>query len=147
MFLLWLTTSFDMFRHLQPKILTYGFPSQIHHDWEREFHNSLFTNLHQLCGIKSSKTTPYHRSGDRKTERMNRTITSMQKTLSKSQKERWKDHLFKLAFAYSSTINKSTGYSPFFLMFGRPSRLSIDSMFPVDIVVTKQKTYDQIVSG
>ena len=71
----------------------------------------------------------------------------MQKTLSKSQKERWKDNLFKLAFAYNSTINKSTGYSPFFLMFGRPSKLSIDSMFPVDIDVTKQKTYDQIVSG
>ena len=31
-------------------------------------------------------------------------------------------------------------------MFGRSSRLPIDSMFPVDIGVTKQKTYDQFVS-
>ena len=27
-------------------ILTYGFPSQIHHDCGREFHNSLFAKLH-----------------------------------------------------------------------------------------------------
>ena len=127
-------------------ILTYGFPSQIHHDCGREFHNSLFAKLHQLCGIKSSKTTPYHPSGDGQTERMNRTIISMLKTLNENQKQRWKDHLSKLVFAYNSTINKSTGYSPFFLMFGRSSRLPIDSMFTFDTGVTNQKTYDQFVT-
>ena len=127
-------------------ILTYGFPSQIHHDCGREFHKSLFAKLHQLCGIKSSKTTPYHPSGDGQTERMNRTIISMLKTLNENQKAKWKDHLSKLVFTYNSTINKSTGYSPFFLMFGRSSRLPIDSIFTVDIGVTKQKTYDQFLS-
>ena len=120
--------------------------SAIHHDCGREFNNSLFTKLHQLCDIKSSKTTPYHPSGDRQTKLMNRTIISMLKTLNENQKARWKDHLSKLIFAHNSTINKSTGYSPFFLMFGISSRLPIDSMFPVDIGVTKQKTYDQFVS-
>ena len=127
-------------------ILTYGFPSQINDDCGREFNNSLFAKLHQLCDIKSSKTTPYHPSGDGKTKLMNRTLISMLKTLNENQKARWKDHLSKLIFAYNSTINKSTGYSPFFLMFGISSRLPIDSMFPVDIGVTKQKTYDQFVS-
>ena len=127
-------------------VVTYGFPSQIHHDCGREFHNSLFAKLLQLCGIKSSKTTPYHPSRDGQTERMNQTIISMLKTLNENQKARWKDHLSKLVFAYNSSINKSTGYSPFFLMFGRSSRLPIDSMFPVDIGVRKQKTYDQFLS-
>ena len=31
-------------------------------------------------------------------------------------------------------------------MFGRSSRSPVDSMFPVDTGVTKQKTYDQFVS-
>ena len=52
-------------------ILTYGFPSQIHHGCGREFHNLLFAKLHQLCGVKSSKTTPYHPSRDGQTEQMN----------------------------------------------------------------------------
>ena len=119
---------------------------QIHHDCGREFHNSLFAKLHQLCGIKSSKETPYHPSGDGQTERMNRTIISMLKTLNENQKARWKDHLLIFVFAYNSTINKSMGYSPFFLMFVRSSRLPIDSMSTVDIGVTKQKSYDQFVS-
>ena len=89
--------------------------------------------LHQLCGIKLSKTIPYHPSGNGQTKRMNRTIISMLKTLNKNQKASWKDYLSKLVFTYNSTINKSTGYSPFFLMFGRSSRLPIDSMFTVDI--------------
>ena len=127
-------------------ILTCGFLSQIYHDCGREFHNSLFAKLHQLCGIKSSKTTTYHPSGDGQTKWMNRTIISMLKKLNENKKARWKNHLSKLVFAYNSTINKSTGYSPFFLMFGRSSKLPIDSMFPVDIVVTKQNTYDQFVS-
>ena len=127
-------------------ILTYRFPSQIHYDCGHEFNNLLFAKLHQLCGIKSSKTTPYQPSGDRQTEQINRTIISILKTLNENQKARWKDYLSKLAFAYKSTINKSTGYSPFFLMLGRSSRLPIDSMFPVNIGVAKQKTYDQFVS-
>ena len=77
---------------------------------------------------------------------MNRTIINMLKTLNENQKARWKDYLSKVVFAYNNTINKSTGYSPFFLMFGRSSRLPINSMFTVDIGVTKQKTYDQFVS-
>ena len=128
-------------------ILTYGFPSQIHHDCGREFCYSLFEKLHQLCGIKLSKTIPYHPSGNGQTKRMNRTIISMLKTLNKNQKASWKDYLSKLVFTYNSTINKSTGYSPFFLMFGRSSRLPIDSMFTVDIGEKKtQKTCYQFVS-
>ena len=87
-------------------MLIYGFPSQIHHDYAREFHNFLFAKLHQLCGIKSSKTTPYHPSGDGQTERMNRTIISILKTLNKNQKTRRKDHLSKLVFLYNRAINK-----------------------------------------
>ena len=35
----------------------------------------------------------------------------------------------KLAFAHNSTVSKSTGWSPFNLMFGRNSRLPVNDMF------------------
>ena len=54
--------------------------------------------------------------------------------------------LSNLVFAYNSTINKSTGFSPFFLMFGRSPGLPVDSMVSVDISVTEKKTYNQFVS-
>jgi len=54
----------------------------------------------------------------------------------------------KLTFAYNSTINKSTGFSPFYLMFGRSSYLPIDSMFRLNDTTNSNvvDTYDEYVT-
>ncbi len=111
-------------------VLQYGFPKRIHHDKGKEFNSNLFFHLHKLAGIRMSNTTPYHPMGDGQVERMNRTLCNMLKSIPENEKNNWKEHLPKLMFAYNSTINKTTGFSPFFLMFGRSSRLPIDSIFP-----------------
>ena len=120
-------------------IMNYGFPLRIHHDQGREFNNQLFSRLHSLSGISASRTTPYHAMGDGQPERMNRTLLNMLKCLSKAEKLNWKDHVTKLAFAYNSTVNKTTGFSPFFLMFGRESRLPIDLIFGIEITGSRNK--------
>ena len=110
-------------------IMEFGFPERLHSDQGGEFTSNLFRELQRLAQIRPSTTTPYHPQGNGQTERMNRTVCNMLKSLSEPAKKDWKSHLPKLAFAYNSTINKSTGFSPMFLMFGRESRLGIDSMF------------------
>ena len=128
-------------------ILNYGFPRRIHHDQGGEFNNRLFDRLHKLSGIESSRTTPYHPMGDGQPERFNRTLINMLKCLNENEKGRWKDHVAKLAFAYNATVNKSTGFSPFYLMFGREVRLPIDIMFGIEQEEKSgSKRYDQFVT-
>ena len=127
-------------------ILQFGFPKRIHHDRGAEFNSSLFRELHRLAGIKTSNTTPYHPMGDGMVERMNRTLCNMLKAIPESSKQNWKDYLAKLTFAYNSTKHTATGYSPFYLMFGRESRLPIDSIFPFEGEEIKNRTYKDFVT-
>ena len=66
-----------------------------------------------LAGVDNTRTTPYHPMGNGMIERFNHTLLNMLVTLEDHQKDYWKVH------AYNAVKHDSTGYSPFFLMFGR----------------------------
>ena len=109
--------------------LKFGFAQRIHHDMGGEFENQLMAQLKKNCGVMGSRTTPYHPEGNGQVERMNRTLLQMLKTLTERQKSNWKESLNKLMFAYNSTRSEVTGFSPFYLLFGRSPRLPVDLLF------------------
>jgi hypothetical protein len=41
----------------------------------------------------------------------------------------WESHLRRLCLAYNTSVNPTTGYSPFFLMFGRQVRMPVDIIY------------------
>ena len=107
-------------------VLRFGLPSRILHDQGPEFENDLFTELEQLSGVQKLRTTPYHPQCNGLVERMNKTVLSMLRTLPEQNKSRWPESLDKLIYAYNCTIHDTTGFEPYYLMFGRHPKLPID---------------------
>ena len=61
---------------------------------------------------------------------MNQKIIRMISKLEEDKKACWSKHLPELLLAYNTTRSTVTGYSPYYLLFGRRSRIPVDYLFP-----------------
>ena len=107
-------------------VVHYGFPSRIHSDQGRNFESRIIKELCTIAGVKKTRTTPYHPMGNGCTERFNRTLISMLRTLEEEQKQNWKRFMPQLVHAYNCTRHSTTGASPYYLLFGWQPRLAAD---------------------
>ncbi|UYV70497.1 hypothetical protein LAZ67_7003340 [Cordylochernes scorpioides] len=83
--------------------------------------------------VKHCFTTSYHPQTNRLTERLNRTLINMISMYVNTDQKNWEEILPFITHAYNTTIQETTGYSPFFLLFGRePMSLLDDENIPTD---------------
>ncbi|KAL2087303.1 hypothetical protein ACEWY4_018362 [Coilia grayii] len=122
----------------------YGFPERIHSDQGANFESKLISELLSLAGVTKSHTTAYHPMGNGQTERFNRTLGSMLRALPLASKQHWAQQIQTMIFAYNAIVHETTGYAPFYLMYGRVPRLPVDMVFRQvlkDPVVSDYNTY------
>ena len=107
----------------------FSLPEQLHSDQGRQFESEILAQVCKLLSIEKTRTTPYHPQSDGLIERYNRTLLQMLSTCTEQHPLDWEYHLQKVCMAYNTSKQATTGYSPFFLMFGREARLPVDVMY------------------
>ena len=105
-------------------------PAYLVSDQGKAFTGHIITHLCELYGVQKLRTSPYHAQTNGQVERMNQTIICMIGKLEEDRKACWSKHLLELLLAYNATHSTVTGYSPYYLLFGRRSRIPVDYLFP-----------------
>ena len=108
----------------------FGTPAYLISDQGKAFTGHLITNLCELYGVQKLRTLPYHTQTNGQVEQMNQTIIRMIGKLEQDRKARWSEDLPEMLAAYNGTCSAVTGYSPYFLLFGRKARMPVDYLFP-----------------
>lgn len=101
-------------------ISRFGTPLQIITDQGRQFTSNIFSNLAQTCGIKLSRTTPYHPQCNGKIERLHRTLKA---AIRAKNNISWSEELPTILLGMRTAIRESQNYSIAEMLYGKTIRL------------------------
>lgn len=97
----------------------HGMPKVIVSDRDPRFTGDFWRALFKHTGTKLAMSTAYHPQSDGQTERANRTIEEMLRSYVSPHQNDWDKHLTAVEFAYNNSVQASTGFTPFYLNYGR----------------------------
>ena len=128
----------------------YGLPQQILTDRGQNFESELFKEICVHLSIDKIRTTAYKPSTNGNIERFHGTLNSLLAKWVATNHRNWDDHLPAVAFAYRTSVQETTGFTPFSLMFGREARIPADMVYgtpedptlfnsPVEFVASQQE--------
>jgi hypothetical protein len=99
----------------------HGVPKTIVSDRDPIFTSEFWKGLFEYLGTTLCMSSGYHPQTDGQTERMNRTLEEMLRAYcaEEHRQHHWDDYLPLVEFQYNNAVNRSTGFSPFFLAYGQ----------------------------
>ena len=116
-------------------------------DQASEFTGQVISELCDLLGITKIRTSPYHPQTNGTIERVHQTLRRMIAKMDPEKRAKWPSHLGPILITYNVTRSLITGYSPYFLMFGRRPRLPVDLLFPTVRRDENTRTTDEYVTS
>ena len=126
----------------------YGFPEKNLSNQGCNFESKPVAELCKLSKTKKLQTMPYQPKCKGQCEHFNSTLISMIGILPIEGKIKWQEQLPTLVHAYNCSCSNVTGFSPFYLMYGRQPMLPIDIQFGVrtpNIVASTSPGYIQML--
>jgi RNase H-like domain found in reverse transcriptase/Reverse transcriptase (RNA-dependent DNA polymerase)/Integrase zinc binding domain/Retroviral aspartyl protease/Chromo (CHRromatin Organisation MOdifier) domain len=96
----------------------YGLPQVIVSDRDPKFVSAFWRSLFKCFGTQLAFSSSYHPETDGQTERVNRTLEQVLRCHCSAFPNHWDQYLHFAQFALNSAKHVSTGYTPFYLMYG-----------------------------
>lgn len=118
-------------------VTRHGAFKQLSSDRGSQFRSKVIENLMKQIGAFGSFSTAYHPASQGVVERFHASLTNMLAAYTSSDQKDWPWSLPSVLFAYNTSVNKSTKFSPFELIYGRQATL------PLDIALSKPNSETQ----
>jgi hypothetical protein len=104
----------------------HGMPGCIISDRDPRFTAHFWKAFWTALGTTLAMSTAYHPQTDGQTENTNKTLETMLRSVIDFSQSDWDDHLAAAELALNNARNETTGYSPFYLFYGREAHLPLD---------------------
>ena len=123
-------TADNVVKALESHLFTrFGIPTSIHSDCGAQFTSNLFREVSNKLGINISTTTPYHPQSNGIVERMHRDLGNMLRSNNLTGEADWETMLDYALYAMRIAKSKTTGLSPYQILFGTEINQPIDLIF------------------
>jgi len=104
--------------YVEQIVKIHGLPESIVSDRDSKFTSKFWTEVHRILGTKLLMSTSFHPETDGATERANRSVGQVLRTMVKPDQTDWVERIPLVEFAINSSKSASTGYAPFELNYG-----------------------------
>jgi transposase InsO family protein len=114
-------------------ITKHGTPKYLASDKASGFTSAQMQAICEILGVKKKTTTGLQPQANATCERLHRFLNASLTILVNKYSTDWEKYVDTVLFSYRISANASTGFSPFFMVYGRQPRL------PLDIILGSEK--------
>jgi hypothetical protein len=111
---------------LSTVVRQHGMPERIISDRDPRFTAHFWRAFWTSLGSTLDMGTAYHPESDGQTENANKTLEIMLRSVIDFAQVDWDEHLAAAELAFNNSKNETTGFTPFYMMYGREARMPID---------------------
>ena len=114
--------------YLDRIVLRHGSPRYLISDRGKAFLSRMLAQVMNMCHTIHRRTTSYHPQCNGLTERLNHTLADMLSMYVNKDHNNWDTILPFVTYAYNTSVQATTGFTPFRLVFARKAVTPLDAL-------------------